>query len=100
MLNNIDKNTVLLIAGIALAVLNLISFILMAHDKRAAIRGAWRVPEKTLFISAACFGALGGTLGMFLLRHKTKHWYFELFFPLMMVAQVLLLAFGAVKLFN
>ena len=83
---------IVLIAGIALAALNLVSFGLMAYDKRCAKAGKWRVPEKVLFLAAACFGALGGVLGMQLCRHKTKHWYFRLFFPLMLAAQAALLA--------
>ena len=86
-------NTVTMIAG-ALALLNLISFGLMAYDKRCAKTGKWRVPEKALFLSAACFGALGGVLGMQLCRHKTKHWYFRVFFPLMLIAQIALLVWG------
>ena len=78
----------------ALAVLNLISFGLMAYDKRCAKAGKWRVPEKTLFLAAACFGGLGGVLGMLLCRHKTKHWYFRVFFPLMLAVQITLLVFG------
>ena len=66
----------------ALAVLNIVSLCLMGADKQRAVRGSWRISEKTLFISAALFGALGGCLGMFLFRHKTKHWYFRLFFLL------------------
>ncbi|MBO4836502.1 MAG: DUF1294 domain-containing protein [Clostridia bacterium] len=76
---------------IALAVLNLISFGLMAWDKRCARTGKWRVPEKTLFLAAACFGGLGGVLGMTLCRHKTKHWYFRLFFPVLLIVQVVIL---------
>ncbi len=76
---------------IALAVLNLISFGLMAWDKRCARAGKWRVPEKTLFLAAACFGGLGGVLGMTLCRHKTKHWYFRLFFPVLLIVQVVIL---------
>ena len=72
----------------ALAVMNLISLFLMRHDKRCAKQGKRRVPEKTLFLAAALFGALGGTLGMFVFRHKTKHWYFRVFFPLMLLVQM------------
>ena len=72
-------------------VMNLLSFVLMGHDKRCAKRGARRVPEKTLFLAAGLFGALGGVLGMQLFRHKTKHWYFQLFFPLMLLAQVVVI---------
>ena len=80
----------------ALAVLNLISFCLMAIDKRRAKAGKWRISEKTLFLSTACFGGLGGVLGMTLCRHKTKHWYFRLFFPLMLAVQIALLVAGYV----
>ena len=71
----------------ALLAVNLISFFLMKWDKARAAKGQRRIPERTLFLWAACFGALGGTLGMFLCRHKTRHWYFRLFFPLMLAAQ-------------
>ena len=79
---------------IVLAVLNIVSFGLMAYDKRCARAGKWRVSEKALFIAAACFGGLGSVLGMVLCRHKTKHWYFKLFFPLMLIVQIVLLWFG------
>ena len=82
------------IIAAVLAVLNLVSFYLMAYDKHCARAGKWRVPEKTLFLATACFGGLGGVLGMFLCRHKTKHWYFRLFFPLLLAVQVILLALG------
>ena len=81
---------------IVLAVMNILSFTLMAMDKNAARRGKWRVPERTLFLFTALFGGLGGVLGMHLLRHKTKHWYFRVFFPVLLVLQivVLVLIFG------
>ena len=83
----------LLIAA-ALAALNLFSFGLMAYDKRCAQAGKRRIPEKALFLAAACFGALGGVLGMQIFRHKTKHWYFNVFFPLLLAAQAALLIWG------
>ena len=86
-------NTIAIIA-IALAALNLFSFFLMAYDKRCARKGKWRVSEKVLFLAAACFGGLGGVLGMQLCRHKTKHWYFQVFFPLMLIVQIALLVWG------
>ena len=79
------------IAAIIIVLLNLISFGLMAYDKRCAKAGRWRVPEKMLFLAAACFGGLGGVLGMQLCHHKTKHWNFKVFFPLMLVVQAALL---------
>ena len=86
------------IIGAVLAVLNVVSFCLMGYDKRCAREGKWRVPEKVLFIATGCFGGLGGVLGMLLFRHKTKHWYFKLFFPLMLVIQIAVLALLAWKL--
>ena len=75
-----------------LAAVNLFSFALMGWDKRLARLGKWRVRERTLFLWAACFGALGGCLGMKVFRHKTKHRSFCIGFPLMLLAQAGILA--------
>lgn len=88
----------IVIGGIVLAALNALSFGLMAYDKKCAKAGKWRVPEKTLFLATACFGGLGGVLGMVLCRHKTKHWYFKLFFPLLLAIQIAVLALLAWKI--
>ena len=79
-----------MIAALVLLALNLFSFALMGWDKRCARKGKWRVPEKILFLAAGCFGALGGVLGMYVYRHKTKHWYFKYGMPAILVVQVLL----------
>ena len=84
-------------AAVLLIILNIISFCLMAYDKHCAKAGKRRVPEKVLFISAALFGGLGGVLGMTLMRHKTKHWYFKLFFPVFLVVQIAVLVFAYLK---
>lgn len=81
-----------------LLVMNVLAFVLMGIDKLKAKHGAWRIPEKTLFLVTALFGGLGGTLGMNLFRHKTKHWYFRLGFPALLVIQVVLLALFLPKL--
>ena len=91
---------IIIIFGIALVVLNLVSFSLMAYDKRCAKAGKWRIPEKTLFIAAACFGGLGAVLGMTFCHHKTHHWYFRLFFPVLLILQIALLVFGYWRLLN
>ena len=80
------KTVTIIVLG-ALLVMNLISFFLMRHDKQCAVKNKRRVPEKTLFLSAILLGAAGGTLGMFVFRHKTKHWYFRVFFPLLLILQ-------------
>ena len=83
---------------VMLLVMNLLAFSLMGIDKVKAKRGAWRIPEKTLFLATALFGGLGGTLGMTFFRHKTKHWYFKLGFPALLVIQIVLLALLLPKL--
>ena len=95
-----SKTTIVLAALAALAVLNAVSFGLMAYDKRCARKGKWRVPERRLFLAAAFFGGLGGVLGMRLLRHKTRHWEFKTFFPAFLIIQVALLALGGYYLFR
>ena len=82
----------------AVAVMSLVSFWLMYYDKQCARRGKHRVPEKTLFLAAALFGALGGTAGMWIFRHKTKHWYFVVFFPLMLFVQAAVIGYAVTKL--
>ena len=73
-----------------LVIVNLIDFILMGVDKKKAIRGAWRIPEATLFLFALIGGSLGGILGMHFFHHKTKHWYFRWGMPAILAAQLAL----------
>ena len=81
-----------------LFVMNLLAFALMGIDKAKAKASAWRIPEKTLFLVTALFGGLGGTLGMNVFRHKTKHWYFKFGFPVLLVIQLAVLALVLPKL--
>ena len=83
---------------VILVVMNLAAFALMGIDKAKAKAGAWRIPEKTLFLVTALFGGLGGTLGMSFFRHKTRHWYFKFGFPALLVIQIALLALFLPKL--
>ena len=75
------------------AVMSVINITHMGTDKNRAINHKWRIKEATLFLIAFLGGGIGSTLGMFFFRHKTKHWYFRLFFPLFAVAQTALLFF-------
>ena len=90
------KTVLLTIALTLLVLVNAAAYILMAVDKRRAKKGQWRIPEKTLFLVTGLFGGLGGTLGMFMLHHKTKHWYFRLGFPLLLIIQVALLIWASI----
>lgn len=75
-----------------LLIVNIIAFFLMGIDKRKAQTGAWRIPEKTLFLSAILGGGVGAIAGMQLFRHKTRHRSFVIGMPLILLAWVVLLA--------
>ena len=71
-----------------LAAVNFITFFVYGADKRRArIPGARRVPEKTLFALALLLGSAGALLGMRVFHHKTRHWYFRLGIPAILLAQ-------------
>ena len=66
---------------------NILLFTLMAIDKQKAKLRQWRISEKTLFILALIGGSIGGILGMYTFRHKTKHLKFTLGFPIIFLFQ-------------
>lgn len=73
-----------------LIALNLLAFFLMALDKAKARRGARRIPEKVLFLTAALGGSLGAILAMAAFRHKTRHLSFVFGLPLILLLQLIL----------
>ena len=90
-----DKKMIILAALAVVGIMSIAAFVLMGHDKRCARQGKWRVPEKTLFLVTACFGGLGGVLGMKVFHHKTQYWYFKWFFPALLILQIVVLIVGA-----
>ncbi len=81
----------LLFLIIYIVFVNILGFALMGIDKRKAQRGAFRIPEATLFAVALIGGSLGSIIGMQTFRHKTKHWYFKFGMPIIFIAQIVLL---------
>ena len=73
-----------------LVFINAATFAVYGVDKRRARRGAWRVPEKTLFLLPLLGGSVGALAGMRVFHHKTKHWYFVWGIPLILLAQMAL----------
>jgi len=71
-----------------LGVFSLILFVMMGLDKTFAKHDRRRIPEKRLFLFALLGGAIGGTAGMRVFRHKTKHWYFAWGFPFIALVQI------------
>lgn len=85
----------LTILSILMAVMSLIAFILMYIDKQRARKNQWRIRERTLLLTSACFGGIGGFLGMMIFHHKTKHWYFRYPLPVMALLQIAILLYVA-----
>lgn len=63
----------------------------MLADKRRAKKNLWRIPEATLIGAAALGGSIGTLIGMYAVRHKTKHPKFTLGVPLILAIQLVVL---------
>lgn len=66
-------------------------FLLMGVDKRRAVKGIYRISEKTLWLVTILGAGMGTTLGMYAFRHKTKHASFIIGFPFIGMVQIGLL---------
>ena len=69
--------------------INLFGFFIMWLDKRKAEKGAWRIPEKTLFIVTALGGGIGTIAGMYTFRHKTQKLNFVIGFPFITILEII-----------
>lgn len=69
-------------------ILNLITFLLYGIDKLKAKKHRWRISEALLLGVAAIGGSLGATFGMWIFRHKTKHWKFRIGIPLFLIVHI------------
>ena len=76
--------------AIYLVVMNVLGVAVMWSDKRRARLHRWRIPEKVLFGVSLLGGSAGTWAGMYLFRHETKHWYFVVGMPLILVCQAAL----------
>ena len=74
-------------------VMSIVAFCVCGADKFAAQRQKSRVPEKVLFLLSALGGSVGMYLGMFTFRHKTKHWYFVVGIPAIILVQAALILY-------
>lgn len=77
--------------------INLLTFFVYGIDKWKAKRDRWRIPEATLLMLAALGGSVGALLGMSVFHHKTKHKKFLIGIPLILLAQLALAYFIALR---
>lgn len=82
-----NKTLLLMFLGYLLLI-NAIGFTLMLVDKYKAKNNLWRIPESTLFLASVLGGSVGILLGMYTIRHKTKHLTFVLGIPAILIAQM------------
>lgn len=71
-----------------LLIINALGFALMLADKRRAKKNLWRIPERTLMTVAALGGSAGSLIGMYTVRHKTRHPKFCIGIPFLLAIQV------------
>lgn len=70
--------------------INIVAFVTMAVDKRRAVKGKWRIPEKTLLGLAILGGSVGAIAGMYTFRHKTRHRLFTVGLPVILILQLVI----------
>lgn len=76
-----------------LLLINAAAFLLMLIDKWKAKKNLWRISEATLMSTALLGGGIGALLGMYTVRHKTRHPKFTLGIPLILAVQIGLFLF-------
>ena len=74
-------------------IMSFMTFALFGMDKWKAQHQRWRIPESTLLMASFLMGGIGGVLGMFLFRHKTRKLKFRILVPVFAVIQAAILAF-------
>ena len=85
---------------VAIAILNVISFIMVYADKRKSINNSERLPEVSFFVQAIFFSALGVLVGMFAFHHKTQKLSFVFGIGLLLIQQIALAYFVIQTLLN
>ena len=67
---------------------NFIVCLIYGIDKLKAIKGGWRISEKTLILLAFLMGGLGAYMGMNVFHHKTKKVKFRILVPVTIVLNI------------
>lgn len=70
---------------IYICVINLLTFFIFGIDKYKSKKNYYRISEKSLFFLCFIGGGIGGFIGMYIFRHKTKKWYFNFLVPVSVI---------------
>lgn len=73
---------------IYLVLINALGMILMIADKLRAKKKRWRIPEAALILFAILGGSVGVLIGMYMIRHKTRHLKFTVGIPVILALQI------------
>ena len=101
------------IALIYLAVINVVTFFMYGIDKWKAKKSKWRIREAALLGLAVLGGSIGAWLGMKVWRHKTQHkggnryidnivggYQFKYGVPAIIIVQLALIVYYIIKIIN
>lgn len=80
-------------------IINLLGFLMMYIDKKKAIKGKWRISEKSLFVVTLLGGGIGTNIGMNMFRHKTKKMRFSIGFPTILIVEIALIIYLIIKVY-
>ena len=79
--------------SIYLVAVNIVTLAAFGIDKWNAVRHRFRIPIVTLLGLAFAGGSVGGLVGMYLFRHKTRKNYFTAGMPLIILTQTVMIFF-------
>lgn len=82
---------------IYLIMINLVTFFAIWLDKKKAKKGKWRISEASLMTLVLLGGGIGGIIGMYKFRHKTKKAKFYIGFPTILIVEIGLLIYAILK---
>lgn len=68
--------------------INIITLMAYIIDKFKAKQHAWRIPEAALLGLATIGGSVGALIGVFIIRHKSRHIKFKFGVPIIFVLQI------------
>ena len=93
-------SNIYLVMLIYFLIISFYSVMLTCSDKRLAVKGSRRVPEKKLFGAALLGGALAMYITMRTVRHKTLHKRFMIGLPVIIILQTAAVVFAVIKMFE